>query len=163
MNAPLKVPTPAECGVIPIETAKTMSGLAQLRGIIDGSLPAPPIAGLMGFALVEAEEGRVVFAGVPDTRHYNPGGVVHGGYAGTLLDSCMTVSVLSTLEAAWSCITLEYKVSLLRPMTKDTGLVRAEGKIIQVGKRTASAEGRILDKQGRVLAHGTTTCLVFPI
>jgi uncharacterized protein (TIGR00369 family) len=163
MNVAIRIPQPAECGVIPLDVAKTMSGLDQLRGIMAGRLPAPPMAALIGFALVEAEEGQVVFAGTPDVRHYNPAGAVHGGYAGVLLDSCMTVSVLSTLQAGWSCVTLEYKVSLVRAMTKDTGLVRAEGKVIAVGKRTATAEGRLVDGQGRIMAHGTTTCLVFEV
>ena len=163
MNAAIEAPALAECGVIPPEVWKSMRGLDLLHAIIVGKLPAPPIAGLIGFYLAEAGEGTATFAGVPEFRHYNPAGAVHGGYAGVLLDSAMTCAVQTTLEAGWGCVTLEYKISLVRAMTKDTGLVRAVGKVINTGKRTASAEGSILDGQGKVLAHGTTTCLVFQV
>ena len=163
MDTPIRYPTPDECGVWPMEALKTMSGLELLRATMAGKLPPPPMAGLIGTTVVEVEEGRVVFVGIPEFRHYNPGGAVHGGYAGTLLDSCMTCSVQSTLKPGVSCVTLEYKVNLVRPMTKDTGLVRAEGRVIHPGTRTATAEGRIVDAQGRLYAHGSTTCLVFPI
>ena len=140
-----------------------MTGRQMLEAMIAGKLPAPPISGLVGFNLIEAGEGTATFGGTPAFRHYNPAGAVHGGYAGLLLDSCMTCAVQTMLEAGWGCVTLEYKVQLVRPMTKDTGPVRAEGKVIYAGKRTGSAEGRIVDTQGRVLAHGTTTVLVFQI
>lgn len=159
----IRVPRLEECGLTPIEAMKSMSGLELMRAIMEGRLPAPPMAGLMGFTMIEAEPGKAVFAGTPEFRHYNPGGAVHGGYAGTLLDSCMTCAVQTTLEAGWSCVTLEYKVNMVRPMTAETGLVRAEGTVIHPGRRTATAEGRMLDGEGRLLAHGTTTCLVFPV
>jgi uncharacterized protein (TIGR00369 family) len=163
MMSVIEPPQLADCDTVPLEAWKTKNGLQVLREIIAGTLPAPPIAGLVGFTLAEAEEGFAVFTGVPGFQHYNPSGAVHGGYAGTLLDSCMTCAIQSSLEAGFGCVTLEYKVNMVRPMTKDTGPVRAEGKLIHPGKRTATAEGRILDGSGRLLAHGTTTCLVFAL
>ncbi len=162
----MRVPAPplaADCGVIPAEEYSSKSGLEILRLIIAGALPPPPISALVGFYLAEVEEGVAVFAGTPGFQHYNPAGAVHGGYAGVLLDSCMTCAVQTTLPAGMGCVTLEYKVHLVRPMTAETGPVRAEGKVLHGGKRTATAEGRLLDTQGRVYAHGTTTVMVFPV
>ncbi len=163
MAAATTFPELSLCGVVPVETWKAMTGLAVLQAIMAGALPAPPISGLVGFSLAEAEEGSAVFVGTPEFRHYNPAGAVHGGYAALLLDSCMTCSVQSTLEAGLGCVTLEYKINMVRPMTTETGPVRAEGKVLHPGKRTATAEGRIVDGAGRLYAHGTTTCLVFPL
>jgi uncharacterized protein (TIGR00369 family) len=148
-------------GLVPPETAATMSGLDLLKGMIAGRLPGPPIMQLVGFELIEVHEGRAVFAGTPRFDHYNPLGTVHGGYAATLLDSCMGCAVHSTLPKGVGYTTLEFKVSLLRAITEETGEVRAEGKIISAGRRVATAEGRLTDAKGRLLAHATTTCLVF--
>jgi len=104
-----------------------------------------------------------VFEGVPAFRHYNPLGTVHGGYAATLLDSCMGCAVHSTLPKGVSYTTLEFKVSLIRPITSDTGLVRAEGHTLNVGRRAATAEGRLTDAKGKLLAHASTTCLIFDL
>ena len=150
-------------GLVPAETAATMSGLDLLKGMIEGRLPGPPIMRLIGFGLVEVDEGRAVFAGTPRFDHYNPLGTVHGGYAATLLDSCMGCAVHSTLPKGVGYTTLEFKVSLLRAITADTGLVRAEGLVISSGRRVATAEGRLTDAKGRLLAHATTTCLVFEL
>ncbi len=159
----IETPELKDCGVIPAETWKSMTGLEVLKAIIARRLPPPPISGLIGFTLAEASEGRAVFQGEPAFRHYNPAGAVHGGYAGVLLDSAMTCAVQTTLEAGWGCVTLEYKIQLVRPMTTETGLVRAEGSVIHPGKRTATAEGKILDARGKLLAHGSTTCMVFAL
>jgi uncharacterized protein (TIGR00369 family) len=137
-----------------------MTGLDYLRGIIDGRFPAPPISRVLGFALVEVEEGRAVFAVQPEERHYNPIGLVHGGLLATLLDSAMGCAVHSTLASAGAYTTLEIKVNFTRPVRMDTGLLRAEAKIIHRGKQTATAEGVVRDEKGRVYAHGTTTCLL---
>src|SRR5262245_8189795 len=118
---------------------------------------------LIGFDLVEVEHGRAVFEGTPAFQHYNPLGTVHGGYAATLLDSCMGCCVHTTLPKGMGYTTLEFKVSLLRPITSETGLVRAEGKIVGRAGRVATAEGRLSDRGGRLLAHATTTCLVFEV
>jgi uncharacterized protein (TIGR00369 family) len=150
-------------GLVPPETAATMSGLELLKGLAEGRLPGAPIMELIGFHLTEVENGRAVFEGTPAFRHYNPLGTVHGGYAATLLDSCMGCAVHSTLPKGVGYITLEFKVSLVRPITADTGRVRAEGKVINGGRRVATAEGRLTDAAGRLLAHATTTCLVFEV
>ena len=150
-------------GLVPRPTLAATSGLELLRGMMEGRYPAPPIARLIGFELAEVEEGRVVFTGRPALEHYNPIGSVHGGYAATLLDSCMGCAVHSGLEAGLGYTTLEFKVNFVRAMTVDTGLVRAEGKVIHGGRQAAVAESRLTDETGRLLAHATTTCLVFPL
>jgi uncharacterized protein (TIGR00369 family) len=138
-----------------------MTGLEQILAIGRGELPGAPIAELIGFEAVEAEEGRVVFAGTPERRHYNPTGAVHGGYAATLLDSAMGCAVHSTLPAGAWYTTLELKVNFTRPMTEDTGRVLCEGTVVHRGGRVATAEGRLVsEKTGKLLAHGTTTCLI---
>jgi uncharacterized protein (TIGR00369 family) len=150
-------------GLVPAETFATMPGLELLEGMIAGRFPGPPIMQLIGFRLAEVDRGRAVFEGTPSLAHYNPLGTVHGGYAATLLDSCMGCAVHTTLPKGVGYTTLEFKVSLVRALTADTGPVRAEGKIINSGRRVATAEGRLTDTQGRLLAHATTTCLVFEL
>lgn len=148
-------------GVVPPEVLRGMAGLDVLRAVAEGRLPGAPIAGLIGFRLVEAAPGRAVFEGTPGERHLNPMGGVHGGYAATLLDSCMGCAVHTMLAAGQSYTTLELKVSYVRGMTAATGPVRAEGSVLNAGRRAAFAEGRLLDASGRLMAHGTTTCMVF--
>ena len=150
-------------GLVPAETAATLTGLELLQGMIAGRFPGPPIMQLIGFDLVEVERERAVFEGTPALEHYNPLGTVHGGYAATLLDSCMGCAVHTTLPKGTGYTTLEFKVSLVRALTADTGRVRAEGKVISSGRRVATAEGRLTDAGGRLLAHATTTCLVFEL
>ena len=138
-----------------------LSGIDYLYAIRDGELPPPPIAALMGFAPVEVEEGRVVFAVEPAEYHYNPIGVVHGGLAATLLDSAMGCAVQTLLPAGVGYTTLEVKVNYVRPMTRDTGRVLAEATVLHRGSRVATAEGRVFaEDTGKLLAHATTTCMV---
>jgi uncharacterized protein (TIGR00369 family) len=138
-----------------------MTGLELLRAIAAGDAPGAPIAALMGFEAVEAEDGRVVFAAVPTEELYNPIGTVHGGFAATLLDSAMGCAVHSTLAEGVGYTTLELKVNYTRAITKDTGRVVCEGRIVHRGGRVATADGRIVAvESGRLLAHGTTTCLI---
>jgi uncharacterized protein (TIGR00369 family) len=153
----------ANVGLVPVETAAGMSGLELLTEMIAGRLPGPPIMATLDFRLIEIENGRAVFEGHPAFNHYNPLGTVHGGYTATLLDSCMGCAVHSTLPKGMSYTTLEFKVSLVRAITKDTGPVRAEGRIVSAGRRVATSEGRLTDAKGRLLAHATTTCLVFEL
>jgi uncharacterized protein (TIGR00369 family) len=153
----------ASFGLIPIETAAGMSGLDLLKEMIAGRLPGPPIMQTLDFTLSEIENGRAVFEGTPRLMHYNPLGTVHGGYTATLLDSCMGCAVHSTLPKGVSYTTLEFKVSLLRAVTSETGPVRAEGLIVSSGRRVATAEGKLTDGRGRLLAHATTTCLIFDL
>ena len=155
--------TITETGIIDREKMRTMSGLEVFAAIRRGELPAPPMGGLLGFVVIEFERGRVVFQGTPRLEHYNPLGVVHGGYAATLLDSCVGCAVQTMLPAGKGYTTLELKVNFIRAMTDKTGPVRAEGKVISVGNQAGVAEGRLTDASGRLLAFATTTCLIFPI
>ncbi len=150
-------------GVVPIEQVRPMDGLALFQAIMEGRLPAPPISKALGMSLEEVELGRVVFGYRPVFDHYNPLGTVHGGIAATLLDSVMGCCIHTTLKAGTGYTTVEIKINYVRAMTDKTGPVRAEGKIINVGSRIATSEGRLTDASGKLLAHGTTTCLVFPI
>jgi len=150
-------------GVVPSPVAKTMSGLQLLKAIMDGTLPAPPIQQALGFRLVQIEQGLAVFSGTPKFEYYNPLGSVHGGYTAALLDSCMACAVHSTLGVGDSYATVEIKVNFVRAITSDTGKLRAEGKIINSGKRIVTAEGRLYDSAGILYAHGTTTCLILAL
>jgi uncharacterized protein (TIGR00369 family) len=138
-----------------------MSGLEFVQGLASGALPLNTIAQTLGYDVTEAENGRVVVTLEPTVAHLNPAGTVHGGLTATLLDSCMGLAVQSTLDKGVSQTTLEFKISLLRPITPETGPIRAEGKVLNCGRRIGSAEGRVTDAKGRLLAHGTTTCLIF--
>ena len=141
--------------------AAEMSGLDYLRAIGEGRMPRPPIAELMGFEGIEVEEGRAVFRVTPAEYHYNPIGVVHGGLAATLLDSTMGCAVHSTLPAGVGYSTLEVKVNFDRAITGDTGPVRCEAHVVHRGRTVATAEGRVYaERTGKLLAHGTTTCLI---
>lgn len=142
------------------EAGRSMSGLEFLQKIVSGELSPPPLAALMNFDLVELREGYAVFAIDPKEYHYNPIGVVHGGVAATLLDSAMGCAVHSTLPHGVGYTTLEVKVNFVRAMTAETGRVRCEAKLIHLGNRTATAEGRIVDEAGTLYAHATTTCLI---
>jgi uncharacterized protein (TIGR00369 family) len=156
-------PRQNQYGVTPTATMASMTGIDFVRAIFAGELPEPPIMQTIEPFDCTAEPGVVVIHSVPGIRHYNPIGSVHGGYAATLLDSAMGLAVHSTLPAGTGYTTLEFKLSFIRGMTKDTGTVRTEGKTLHVGRRTAIAEARITDSKGRLLAHATTTCLVFEI
>ena len=148
----------------PLPAAKAgaaLSGLEHLRAMRDRRLPPAPIMELLGFWPVEVEEGRIVFVSRPAEYHYNPIGVVHGGFAATLLDSAMGCAVHSVLPAGVGYTTLEVKVNYVRALTRETGEVRCEGQVIHAGKRIATAEGRLVDADGRLYAHATTTCMIF--
>jgi uncharacterized protein (TIGR00369 family) len=149
-------------GTVAAERQKEMSGLQFVQGLADGTLPLNMIAKTLGYDVTEAADGRVVITAEPNDSNLNPAGTVHGGLAATLLDSCMGLAVQSTLEQGVSQTTLEFKISLMRPITPATGLITAEGVVMSRGRRIGTAEGRITDGIGRLLAHGTTTCLIFP-
>jgi len=148
-------------GTVSAERRKEMSGLEFVQGLADGSLPLNTIAQTLGYDVTEAVSGRVVVTATPSGIHLNPAGTVHGGLAATLLDSCMGLAVQSTLEKGLGQTTLEFKISLVRPITPETGEIKAEGVVLSRGRRVGTAEGRITDNAGRLLAHGTTTCLIF--
>jgi uncharacterized protein (TIGR00369 family) len=143
----------------PVDFAK-LSGLEQLEAAFNGAKPFEGIGKTMAFRPVTLEEGFVVFEGMPTTAVYNPIGTVHGGYAATLLDSAMGCAVHSRLKAGQSYTTLELKIAYHRAMTDQSGPVRAEGKVISLGRRAAFAEGRLVDAAGQLCATATTTCLV---
>lgn len=146
--------------MIGAQVALTLSGLDYLRGIQRGDYPPAPIAILMNMAINEVELGRVVFSAMPAEYHYNPIGMIHGGFAATLLDSAMACAIQSTLPIGVLYTTLEIKVNYVRAMNIDTGRVYSEGKVIHAGKRVATAEGRLTDANGKLYAHATTTCMV---
>ncbi len=153
----------AQPGVSTLAQMKESSGMEFLQRIWRGELPSVPIGHLMGFVPIEGEPGRIVFQGTPGPQHYNPLGSVHGGYFCTLLDSALGCAVQSVLPKGTGYTTLELKVNLIRALTDKTGPVRAEGKVIQVGRSVGIAEARLIDADGKVYAHATTTCLVFPL
>ena len=146
-----------------LETLLAYDGLAFLKAIIAGELPAPPMTATLGFALVAAEHGRVVFEGEPQPRHYNPLGSVHAGFAATLLDSALACSVHSTLVKGETYTTLELKVNLVRALTAQTGMVAAEARIVHRGRSVSTAEATLKDRAGKLYAHATTTCMIFPL
>jgi uncharacterized protein (TIGR00369 family) len=148
-------------GTVSYDEQKEMSGLEFVQGLADGTLPLNTLAQTLRYDVTEAADGRVTVAAEPSDIHLNPAGTVHGGVAATLLDSCMGLAIQSTLEKGVSQTTLEFKISLLRPITPETGMVKAEGIVLSRGRRVGTAEGRVTDGKGRLLAHGTTTCLIF--
>ncbi|MET7630438.1 PaaI family thioesterase [Streptomyces sp. NBC_01724] len=139
------------------------TGLQFLREIATGRLPSAPIAATLDFTLDEAEHGRVVFSLVPGEEHYNPIGSVHGGVYATLLDSAAGCAVQSTLPSGMGYTSLDLTVKFLRPVSVDTGRIRAVGTVTSSGRRTALAEARLLDEKDRLLAHATSTCMLFPL
>ena len=148
-------------GTVSAETRREIGGLQFVQGLAGGTLPLNTIAGTLGYDVSEAANGRVVVTIEPTDRHLNPAGTVHGGLAATLLDSCMGLAIQSTLAKGVAQTTVEFKISLIRPITPETGPIRAEGTVLNCGRRVGTAEGRITDGKGRLLAHGTTTCLIF--
>jgi uncharacterized protein (TIGR00369 family) len=148
-------------GTVSADRQKEMSGLEFVQGLVDGALPLNTMAETLGYDVTEVASGRVVVTAKPNDAHLNPAGTVHGGLAATMLDSCMGLAIRSTLDKGIGSTTLEFKISLLRPITPETGLIKAEGIVLSCGRRVGTAEGRITDQKGRLLAHGTTTCLIF--
>lgn len=137
------------------------TGLEVLRAMLAGELPPPPIAQTLDFALIEVDFGRAVFQGTPLLRHYNPLGSVHGGWFATLLDSALGCAVHTTMPAGKAYTTAELKVNIVRPLTHKVPLVRAVGTVIHGGNRMATAEARLTGPDGKLYAHGSTTCFVF--
>jgi uncharacterized protein (TIGR00369 family) len=148
-------------GTVSVDRQKEMSGLEFVLGLTRGTLPLNLLAQTLGYDVTEAASGRVVVTVNPSEVHLNPYGTVHGGLVATLLDSCMGLAVQSTLEKGLGQTTVEFKISLIRPITPETGPIMAEGVVLHRGRRIGTAEGRLTDGQGRLLAHGTTTCLIF--
>jgi uncharacterized protein (TIGR00369 family) len=137
-----------------------LSGLEILRALLDGSLPPPPFGATTSMGPVSVEEGRVVFEADPSERFYNPMGTVHGGWIATLLDSVMGCAVHSVLKPGQTYTTIEMKTVFVRPVFEATGRLTCEGTLLHVGSRVASSEGKVFDSRGRLVAHGTETCLI---
>jgi uncharacterized protein (TIGR00369 family) len=146
---------------LPLASIMHMNGLEMLRGMMDRSLPAPPFGVTSFITLVEAEEGKVVFEGEPRKEFLNPLGSIHGGWTATIMDSVMACAVHSTLKPGEAYTTLEFKLHFCRPIMPDTGIVRAEGFVLSRGRRAATSEGKLYDSNGKLLAHGTETCMIF--
>lgn len=148
----------------PLEVAAAgaeLPGLDYMTAVASGELPPPPIAELMRMRPIEVEPGRAVFEGRPGEEHYNPIGVVHGGYASTLLDSALGCAVHTTLEPRAGYTTVALEVKMVRPITRDIGRVEAEGEVLYRGRRQATAQARLVDPAtGKLLAHATATCLI---
>jgi uncharacterized protein (TIGR00369 family) len=147
-------------GTTSIQQVIELEPLDYLAGIGNGEFPSPAIGDLVGFFPIEWSEGRFLFQGTPEKRHYNPLGSVHGGYAATLLDSAMGCAVHTGLKKGQAYTTVDLRISYIRALTSDTGPVRAEGKIVHIGRSIALAEGRIYDVDDRLYATGTTTCMI---
>ena len=142
------------------EIRQGLSGLEYFRKLMADGGEGPPMLKLLGIRLTEVDEGRVVFAATVDESHYNGMGVAHGGFAATLLDSALGCAINTMMPAGKRFTTLELKINLTRPLTKEVGPLRCEARVVHVGGRTATSEGRITDRNGKLYAHGTTTCIL---
>jgi uncharacterized protein (TIGR00369 family) len=143
-----------------LEARRALSGLEFFRLMMAGKVPRPPFVELLGFRLIEVDEGRVVFAADPSEAFYNGLGVAHGGYAAALLDSALGCAINSAMPAGRIFTTLELKVNLTRPLRREAGPVRCEAHVVYAGNRIATSEGRVVDAAGKIYAHGTTTCIL---
>ncbi|WP_420349008.1 PaaI family thioesterase [Pelagibius sp.] len=159
MNEETAAPPP----LVPRDTLRKLSGLALLQGMLEGRYPPPPMAETLDFHLLSVARGQVVFRGHLAGRFYNPLGTVHGGYSATLLDSAMACAVHSTLEPGEIYTTMEFKVQLVRALTEDLGTVLSTGKVLHRGRRSATAEANLTSEDGKLFAHGTTTCMIMPL
>ena len=147
-----------------MQAVASLSGLEQMRAIASGEREQPPIARLLGFGVIEVDEGRAVFFAEPGKQHVNPLGVVHGGLAATLLDSAMGCAVHTTLEPGWAYGSLDLSARFVRTITPETGRILGEGVVVHRGGRTATMEGRVwAEETGKLLAHGTGSALHFPV
>ncbi|MDQ8726954.1 PaaI family thioesterase [Bradyrhizobium sp. LHD-71] len=149
--------------VVPPQVMASMTGLEFMQAVVDGKMPAPPITRAMEFLVTKVEKGYALAEAIPSFDYYNPIGTVHGGYAATLMDTVLGVSVHTMMDKGQGYTTLEFKISFIKAITKDTGPVRAEGRVLSAGRRAATAEAHLRDASGKLLAHATTTCLVFEI
>jgi uncharacterized protein (TIGR00369 family) len=142
------------------ETRQTLSGLEFFQKLLKGEVAPPPYLELLNIRIAEVDAGRVVFTGLAEPRFYNGMGVAHGGFAASLLDTALGCAINTMMPAGKRFTTLELKVNLTRPLTQEAGLLRCEANVVHVGGRVATSEGRITDRNGKLYAHGTTTCIV---
>lgn len=155
--------SPKGVGTVPRGDLALYTGLELLQRIIDGHYPAPPIGLQLNYGITEVSEGRAVFRGLPDAKHLNPLGTVHGGWAATILDSALACAVQTTLAKGEAYTTAEFKVNLTRPITERTGEVVCEGRVVHRGRTLAVSEATLKDAEGKLLAFGTETCSIFPL
>lgn len=155
--------TVAKTGLIPRAAVREKAGLQVLEEVRDGLLPRPPMSAVIPMKIGLVEFGRVVLTSEPSEAFYNGMGIVHGGYHLTLLDSCMGFAIYSTLGPGLAQTSIETKVNFVRPVAAATGQLRAIGTALHTGSRTGTAEGKLVDAEGKLYAHGTTTCFLFPI
>ena len=148
-------------GAVSSDDQRDMGGLEFVQGLVTGLLPLNTMARTLGYDIVEASEGRVIVTATPNAEQLNPQGTVHGGLSATLLDTCMGLALHTTLEKGLGSTTLEFKISFLRPLLPDAGQIRAEGLVLNRGRTIGSAEGKLTDCNDRLIAHATTTCLIF--
>lgn len=141
---------------------RTGSGLEHLRRIVAGEIPGVPIGDTLGFRLTEVENGRVALLGTPTEQSYNIVGTVHGGWAAAILDSALALSTLSSIDADQAFTTVDIRINYLRPLTAQSGEVRAEGWVIQGGRKLAYCEAKLTDAAGKLICHATGSCLIFP-
>ncbi|KLD66137.1 hypothetical protein Y882_00185 [Dyella japonica DSM 16301] len=149
-----------DVGVVPREVLLAEGGMVFLRGMLSGRHPSAPYAAAMDMDLAEVEDGRVVFAGRPSARFFNPVGTIQGGWAATILDAAMAHCIHTTLKVGENYTTVEMKISFVRPVMPSSGIVRCEGRVIHRGSRIATSEGRLFDDRGRLLSHGSETCMI---
>jgi uncharacterized protein (TIGR00369 family) len=143
------------------EDGRQLNGLEFMRAGITAKTPRAPIAATLDFAMVEADEGRALFAAEPQEFHYNPIGVVHGALAAALLDSAMSCAVHTTLAAGVGYTTLDLSLTFVRALRAESGRVLCEGTVVHHGRRVSTAEGRLwIEASGKLAAHGKTTCLI---
>ncbi len=152
-----------KAGVATPEQIAGKTGLERLEAQLRGDLPYPPISDTMDFFMVDIAFGQATFQGTPQVKHYNPIGGVHGGWFATIMDSAFGCAVLSALEVGYGFTTAELSVNYVRAANASTGPLRAIGKVVHCGRQIATAEARIVDANGKLYAHGTSTCLVFPL
>jgi uncharacterized protein (TIGR00369 family) len=146
-----------------LHATEGMSGLEFMKAVVSGKLPPPPIMSTMGISGAEVEVGKAIFRGEAGEYLYNPIGVVHGGFAMTILDSALGCAVHTTLAVGERYTSLETKVNFIRPITSETGPVRCEAAVVYRGGRVATSEGKLFaEKTGKLLAHGTSTCMIIP-
>ncbi|WP_421592027.1 PaaI family thioesterase [Shinella sp. M27] len=150
-------------GTLPLDVVKRDGGLKVLQAMLAGALPAPPMCRTLAFSMTEVEDGHVVFSGMPSADHLNPLGTVHGGWTATVMDSALGCAVFSVIKPGEAYTTIEFKLNLVRPVLPSMGEVFCEGKIIHRGRTIATSEAWLRDKNGKLLAHGTETCAIFPI
>lgn len=150
-------------GTLPLDVVQRDGGLKVLQNMLSGDLPAPPMCRTLAFSMREVEDGRVVFSGMPSADHLNPLCTVHGGWTATVMDSALGCAVFSVIKPGEAYTTIEFKLNLVRPVLPGMGEVFCEGKIVHRGRTIATSEAWLRDKNGKLLAHGTETCAIFPI